>query len=1779
MSSSTLGLVVRVVPGLALGLLVSLCGHAQQVVQNGVPIGANPTQSTATVINLPAGGDVVGAVAAVAGAGGGTVNLAAGNYSIAGSINLGSNVTINGAGASTVIYAPPTPNGIAMIAAANGGVSNVIIENLVLDGNIPGGAFYAAVTYGGSGYANSGIYLYGNNNGVSNILVKNVEIRNTGIGILMTVTNAITFNDVYVHDNNPGNFAHNAYLVGCDFVYILHSRFLHAHTGDGLHFDFSASYYLISKSEFSQNHGEGVLDQGGGSINIQDSLFNWNVNDGLNASSTGELLTRSVASYNNGYGFNIQGGEASFDLIGFGDGGGIGFFNYGAGAFGALIDGTTANQYLAILANGVTGATDTADWVTSLSGYQGGTLSGYSQIGAVDFNVNHLGNGLLTFPAVGAVGAGSYTLTWAYSNGTTGALTMPMTVNGKNAGNIVFPPTGGWSTWSTVTVQANLVDGPNVISVSPTAAGAPLLDYLQVNTPVPSAPATPTGIAIEPTGPYATSLTWNSVPGASSYNIYRSSGNTNAGSVIATGVTSPSFADTDILIAASTLSYAVQAVNQGGGSALSASVVTTTPVDAPSGLQASAQGSGNALSWSGANGATSYKVLRASVSGGPYTPLAAVPSPTTSYVDTTATANTTAYYVVQTVNSSGNPSAYSYEVSALTAPPAGTFTLNPAQSTVVLNPGTGTTFGIGVADGAGVSGAVSFASGALPANVNIAFSPTSSPTGTTFVIYVQSTAAPGSYPIAIVGSLGSLSSTTTITLIIPQGQTLSFPAISSQTVGTPLALSATASSGLGVSFVSSTPAVCAVSGTTANFSAAGTCTIVASQAGNASFLAAPSVTQSFNVVAPIPAFSLTPAASTLTLQQNAGGTDAITVTPANGFTGTVSLALSGLPANVSGSVVGTTLIVFPAANAPLGSYPLSITGTSGSTTATTGVTLVITAGASFTLSATPTSAALTAGQSINAALTVTAANGFNAMVSFAATGLPAGVTAAFAPPTGATVSTLSLSATSTVTAGTYPITLTATAPGSAASNGLSQSTTLFLTVNPAQQAQTITFGPLQNQSVGATVPVSASASSGLAVSLTTSTATTCTLSGNATTGYSATAVAAGTCTIVASQTGNAQFAAASPVSQSFTISPGPGFTLSPAASTFTLQQNAGGSDTVNVTPVNGFTGSVSLQVAGLPANVTGSFVGNSLIVFPPLSTPTGSYPLTITGTSGATTASTTITLVITGAANFSVAASPLKLSLTDGQNATESVTVMGSNGFSSSVSFAVTGLPPGVSGAFSPAASASASTLTLSAASTVVAGSYPITITATAPASGNSNAFVQTATITLVIQAAAQTQSISFAAIGTQNVGTTLALSATASSGLPVSFNSATTSVCSVAGNTASLVAPGNCAIVASQGGNASYLAAAPVTQSFTVALRAQTISFGAIAAQQVGVGLNLNASASSGLAVSFASSTPGVCSVTGAAASFLASGTCTLVASQNGNSSYAVASPVTQSFAVAGRAQSIAFAPIASQNVGAALALTATASSGLAVSFSSATPNVCTVAAGIATLVSAGTCTITASQSGNSSYAAAPSASQSFTVVPQTQTITFAAIATQTVGGSASLSASASSGLAVSFASSTTAVCTVSGATATLIAPGSCTIVASQSGNARYAAASPVVQTFSVLAKPSFTLSPKSASLTVTPPTCIFVFCSGGSSATDGITVIAANGFAGTVSLSVSGLPAGVTATFSPTSVAAGAASTLTLTPASTAGTGKSTTLTVSGTAGSGAAALTAATPIKLSY
>jgi hypothetical protein len=250
------------------------------------------------------------------------------------------------------------------------------------------------------------------------------------------------------------------------------------------------------------------------------------------------------------------------------------------------------------------------------------------------------------------------------------------------------------------------------------------------------------------------------------------------------------------------------------------------------------------------------------------------------------------------------------------------------------------------------------------------------------------------------------------------------------------------------------------------------------------------------------------------------------------------------------------------------------------------------------------------------------------------------------------------------------------------------------------------------------------------------------------------------------------------------------------------------------------------------------------------------------------------------------------------------------------------------------------------------------------------------------------TQTITFTTVPSQVVGATVALTATASSGLTVSFASETPLVCTVSSAIATFAATGTCTIQAMQAGNLTYASATPVSQNIAVTsvpLTAQTITFAQPATQTVGTPLTLIATATSGLAVSFASTTSAVCTVSGTTATFLAAGTCTIQATQAGNSTYAAATMVARSFTVIAAAtltaQTITFAQPATQTVGTPLTLTATASSGLTVSFASTTETICTVSGTTATFLAAGTCTIQGTQAGNATYAAATPVSRSFTV------------------------------------------------------------------------------------------------------------------------------------------------------------------------------------------------------
>ena len=165
-----------------------------------------------------------------------------------------------------------------------------------------------------------------------------------------------------------------------------------------------------------------------------------------------------------------------------------------------------------------------------------------------------------------------------------------------------------------------------------------------------------------------------------------------------------------------------------------------------------------------------------------------------------------------------------------------------------------------------------------------------------------------------------------------------------------------------------------------------------------------------------------------------------------------------------------------------------------------------------------------------------------------------------------------------------------------------------------------------------------------------------------------------------------------------------------------------------------------------------------------------------------------------------------------------------------------------------------------------------------------------------------QTQTINFSALSDRIYGAApFTVSATATSGLTVGFNSQTVSVCAVSGNTVTLVSVGQCTIQATQAGDANWTAATPVNQSFQVTQAGQTIAFGALSNQTLGTApFSVSASASSGLPVSFASLTASVCTVSGVTVTLVSPGVCTIQAMQAGNLKFAAASPVSQSFQVA---------------------------------------------------------------------------------------------------------------------------------------------------------------------------------------------------------------------------------------------------------------------------------------
>jgi hypothetical protein len=234
-------------------------------------------------------------------------------------------------------------------------------------------------------------------------------------------------------------------------------------------------------------------------------------------------------------------------------------------------------------------------------------------------------------------------------------------------------------------------------------------------------------------------------------------------------------------------------------------------------------------------------------------------------------------------------------------------------------------------------------------------------------------------------------------------------------------------------------------------------------------------------------FTLAAAPSPLNLTQGTNGQVTLSSTAIDGFSGTIAVAVNGLPTGVTASP--TTISVTPntpfvvtltaASNAPVtGPVTVSFVGTSGTLSHTATIQLsVVAPGPNFAMTVTPNTLTLPQGsQSDPLQVGVTATGGFASAVTFTVSGLPTGVT--MIPPDGASLTPGQMVPIVFVAAADAPLgTTTVTITGT--SGGLTRTTTLKLTVStpPPPDAITITFQPASlTVTVGSIAVVSVTAS-------------------------------------------------------------------------------------------------------------------------------------------------------------------------------------------------------------------------------------------------------------------------------------------------------------------------------------------------------------------------------------------------------------------------------------------------------------------------------------------------------------------------------------------------------------------------------------------------------------------------------------------------------------------------------------------------------------------------------
>jgi len=399
--------------------------------------------------------------------------------------------------------------------------------------------------------------------------------------------------------------------------------------------------------------------------------------------------------------------------------------------------------------------------------------------------------------------------------------------------------------------------------------------------------------------------------------------------------------------------------------------------------------------------------------------------------------------------------------------PSPTFTLASSVPAISLNTGQYATATITATPINSFAGVITYSTTGLPQGVTARFSPVlgSVATPTTLTITVPANATGGIYTVNVIGTSGPLVVSTPITLTIIKptfSLTAADPALT-LTAGSTVTttISATAINGFdgnitfsavnlpgGVTAAFSPASAPAGTPTTLTLTAAPTSpasTVTIAVIGASGFIA---VDTPIAITVIVPGFTLAASASTVNITSKPSNAAVnITSTAINGLTGPIAYTAVGMPAGVTATFsptpadVGTTttLTLTVSTTAAAGTYTVTVKGTSGVATATTNISLIISA-PSFSLDFSPSSIIIQRGNYADTVLTVTPLGTFTGTVSLSASGLPTGMTLSTLTAS-STSDTFKFSTTNTISTGTYTILMTGTSP-----NTTAQTATLTVTV-------------------------------------------------------------------------------------------------------------------------------------------------------------------------------------------------------------------------------------------------------------------------------------------------------------------------------------------------------------------------------------------------------------------------------------------------------------------------------------------------------------------------------------------------------------------------------------------------------------------------------------------------------------------------------------------------------------------------------------------------------------